>query len=93
VGWLPLSVSQAIRKTDVKIVSWSPQLDSRMIDNVIARVINNSDKCLLNQIVRASASRTMKCCTFGDRIHVPRIVAFTDGVNRHCIGTGGHLTI
>jgi len=62
VGWLPLSVSQAICKTDIEIVGWLPQLDSRTLDNEIVRMINNSNKCLLNQIVRASTSKTMKFC-------------------------------
>jgi len=63
VGWLPLSVSQAVCNIDVEIVGWLPQLDSRTLDNKIVRVINNSDKHLLNQIVRASTSRMMKFCT------------------------------
>jgi len=63
VGWLPLSVSQAICKMDIEIVGWLPQLDSRMLDDAIARVIDNSNNCLLNQIVRASTLRMIKFCT------------------------------
>jgi len=81
VGWLPLSVSRAIRKIDIKIMGWLPQLESRMLDDTFARVIHDSNKHLLNQIMRASASRTMKHRACGDRIHVLRIIAFTDSVN------------
>jgi len=47
----------------IAIVGWLPQLDSRTLDDKIARMIDNSNKCLLNQIVRASTSKTMKFCT------------------------------
>jgi len=63
VGWLPLSVSQVVCKTDVEIVGWLPQLDSRTLDDNVVRMIDDSNKCLLNQIVRASTSKMMKFCT------------------------------
>jgi len=45
-------------------------------------VIDDSNKSLLNQIVRASTPRTMKSHLSFDQFHALSFVAFTDSVNQ-----------
>jgi len=44
-------------------VGWLPQLVSRTLDIIFVRMIDNSNKYLLNQIMRASTPKIMKFCT------------------------------
>jgi len=47
-------------KIDIKIVGWLLQLTSRAFNVIFVRMIDNSNKYLLNQIMRASVPRIMK---------------------------------
>jgi len=79
VGWLPLSVSQVVCKIDVEIVGWLPQLDSRILDNNIIRMIDNSNKYFQSSVGQTAppaaletgrASRPALMCT-GAQQEVP----------------------
>jgi len=51
------------RKIDIEIVGWLPQLNSRTLDILFVRMIDNCNKYLLNQIMRASTPKIMKFYT------------------------------
>jgi len=44
-------------------VGWFPQLNSQTLDMMFARMIDNCNKYLLDQIMRASTPKIMKFCT------------------------------
>jgi len=64
-------------------MGWLPQLDSRTLDIIFVRMIDNSNKYLLNQIMRASTFKNNEVSYLWlDRIHAPRFITFTDSVNQ-----------
>jgi len=52
-------------KIEIEIVGWLPQWTSRLFNVIYACMIDNSNKYLLNQIMRASTPKIMKFRTCG----------------------------